>query len=159
MGVILDRIHAMGLELPTVHPHTNPNRTVCVRSGNVLYLSGHSSGRHEMPLGVITAGKVGTEVSEADAYKTARSVALVIIATLQAHTGDLDRVTRIIRLFGMVNSAPGFERQFAVMDGASDLFYAIWGPDMGCHARTAVGIAELPRRAVIEINGEFELSA
>lgn len=157
MSIILDRIHALGLQLPPVHPHANKNRTACVRSGNVLYLSGHSSGRHEMPLGVITAGKVGSEVSEEEAYKTARSVALVIIATLQAHTGDLDRVTRIIRLFGMVNSAPGFERQFAVMDGASDLFYEIWGPDRGCHARTAVGIAELPRRAVIEINGEFEL--
>ena len=157
MGIIFDRIHALGLQLPPVHPHANPNRTACVRSGNVLFLSGHSSGRHDMPLGVMTAGKVGSEVSEAEAYKTARSVALVIMATLQAHTGDLDRVTRIIRLFGMVNSAPGFERQFAVMDGASDLFYEVWGPDKGCHARTAVGIAELPRRAVIEINGEFEL--
>ncbi len=80
------------------------------------------------------------------------------MATLQAYTGDLDRVTRIIRLFGTVNSAPGFERQFAVMDGASDLLYEIRGPDQGCHARTAVVIAELPRRAVIEINGEFELA-
>ena len=108
-----------------------------------------------MPLGVITAGKVGTEVSEAEAYKTARSVALIIIATLKDRTGDLDR---IIRLFGMDNSAPGFERQFAVMDSTSDLYYEIWGSDKGCHARTAVGIAELPRRAVIEINGEFELA-
>lgn len=157
MGIILDRIHTLGLQLPPVHPHTSKNRTACVQSGKVLYLSGHSSGRHEMPLGAVTAGKVGSEVSEEEAYKTARSVALVIMATLQAHTGNLDRVTRIIRLFGMINSAPGFERQFAVMDGASDLFYEIWGPEKGCHARSAVGIAELPRRAVIEINGEFEI--
>ena len=158
MGAILDRIHALGLQLPPVHPHTNPNRTACVRSGNVLYLSGHSSGRHDMPLGAKTTGKVGSEVTEAEAQLTARSVALVIMATLQHSTGDLDRITRIIRLYGMVNSAPGFERQFAVMDGASDLFYEVWGPDKGCHARTAVGIAELPRRAIIEINGEFELA-
>lgn len=157
MGIILDRIHALGLQLPPVHPHASKNRTACVQSGKVLYLSGHSSGRHEMPLGVVTTGKVGSEVSEEEAYKTARSVALVIMATLQAHTGNLDRVTRIIRLFGMINSAPGFERQFAIMDGASDLFYEIWGPEKGCHARSAVGIAELPRRAVIEINGEFEI--
>ena len=157
MGIILDRLHALGLELPPVHPHANPNRTGCVQSGKVLYLSGHSSGRHAMPLGVVTAGKAGSEVSEEQAYKTARAVALVIMATLHKHTGNLDRVTRIIRLFGMVNSAPGFERQFAVMDGASDLFYEVWGPDKGCHARSAVGIAELPRRAVIEINGEFEI--
>lgn len=158
MSVILDRLHAMGLQLPPAHPHANPNRTACVRSGNVLYLSGHSSGRHDMPLGARTAGKVGSEVTEEEAKLTAKSVALVIIGTLQAYTGDLDKVTRIIRLYGMVNSAPGFERQFAVMDGASDLFYELWGPDRGCHARTAVGIAELPRRAVIEINGEFELA-
>lgn len=157
MSIILDRIHALGLELPPVHPHASKNRTACVRSGKVLYLSGHSSGRHEMPLGVVTTGKVGSEVSEEEAYKTARAVALVIMATLHKHTGNLDRVTRIIRLFGMVNSAPGFERQFAVMDGASDLFYEVWGPEKGCHARSAVGIAELPRRAVIEINGEFEI--
>lgn len=158
MSVILQRLHAMGLELPAPHPHSNPNRTACVRSGNVLYLSGHSSGRHDMPLGARTTGKVGSEVTEDEAKLTAKSVALVIIGTLQAYTGDLDKVTRIIRLYGMVNSAPGFERQFAVMDGASDLFYELWGPDKGCHARTAVGIAELPRRAVIEINGEFELA-
>lgn len=157
MSIILDRIHALGLELPPVHPHASKNRTACVRSGKVLYLSGHSSGRHEMPLGVVTTGKVGSEVSEEEAYKTARAVALVIMATLHKHTGNLDRVTQIIRLFGMVNSAPGFERQFAVMDGASDLFYEVWGPEKGCHARSAVGIAELPRRAVIEINGEFEI--
>jgi enamine deaminase RidA (YjgF/YER057c/UK114 family) len=158
MGIILDRIHALGLELPPVHPHTNPNRTACVRSGNVLFMSGHSSGRHSMPLGAKTTGKVGSEVTEEEATLTARSVALVIMSTLQAYTGDLDRISRIIRLYGMVNSAPGFERQFAVMDGASDLFYEVWGPDKGCHARTAVGIAELPRRAIIEINGEFELA-
>jgi enamine deaminase RidA (YjgF/YER057c/UK114 family) len=71
--------------------------------------------------------------------------------------GDLDEVKRVIRLYGMVNSAPGFERQFAVIDGASDLLYELWGPEFGRHARAAVGIAELPRRAVLEIMGEFEL--
>jgi enamine deaminase RidA (YjgF/YER057c/UK114 family) len=84
-------------------------------------------------------------------------VALQMLATIKAHTGDLDRVKRVIRLLGMVNSAPGFERQFAVIDGASDLFYELWGLERGAHARAAVGVAELPRRSVLEIVGEFEL--
>jgi len=158
MGVILERLHAMELTLPSYHPHTNKNRTGFVQSGNIIFLSGHSSGRHDMPLGVKTVGKVGGNVSELEAYKTARSVALVILTTLQHATGDLDRIKRVIRLCGMINSAPGFDRQFAVMDGASDLFCELWGAEYGCHARSAVGIAELPRGALIEINGEFEIS-
>jgi len=71
----------------------------------------------------------------------------------------IDERHEVSRLYGMVNSAPGYERQMAVIDGASDLFYELWGPEFGRHARAAVGIAELPRRAVLEIMGEFELHA
>ena len=110
-----------------------------------------------MPLGCKQYGKVGTEVTEEEAYICAKAVALTMMATLKAELGDLDRVKRVIRLYGMVNGAPGFDRQFAVIDGASDLFYELWGPEYGCHARAAVGIAELPRRAVLEIMGEFEV--
>jgi enamine deaminase RidA (YjgF/YER057c/UK114 family) len=157
MGTIENKLTAMGLALPPMHPYPSPNRTACVRSGNLLFLSGHGTGRQEMPLNIKQYGKVGTEVSEEEAYLCAKSVALAMMATIKAEVGDLDRVRRVIRLYGMVNSAPGFERQFAVIDGASDLFYELWGPEFGRHARAAVGIAELPRRAVLEIMGEFEL--
>jgi enamine deaminase RidA (YjgF/YER057c/UK114 family) len=157
VGVIESKLKEMGLELPQTHPYPNPNRTACVQAGNILFLSGHGSGRHAMPLGVKQYGKVGTEVTEEEAYQTARAVALQMLASIRAHVGDLDRVKRVIRLYGMVNSAPGFERQMVVIDGASDLFYELWGPEYGKHARAAVGIAELPRRAVLEIMGEFEL--
>jgi hypothetical protein len=80
-----------------------------------------------------------------------------MMGTIKAEVGDLDRVKRVVRLYGMINSAPGFERPFTVLDGASDLFYELWGPVYGKHARAAVGIAELPRRAVVEVMGEFEL--
>ena len=159
MNVIEDKLRQLGLELPATHPYPSPNRTACVRAGNILYLSGHGTGRQAMPLGCKQYGKVGTEVSEAEAYICAKAVALSMMASIKAEVGDLDRVKRVIRLYGMVNSAPGFDRQFAVIDGASDLFYELWGPELGRHARAAVGIAELPRRAVLEIMGEFELHA
>jgi enamine deaminase RidA (YjgF/YER057c/UK114 family) len=159
MASIEARLEEMGLTLPPTHPYPSPNRRACVRVGNLLFLSGHGTGRTEMPLGCKQFGKVGTEVSEEEAYVCARAVALSMMSTIKAEVGELDRVRRVVRLYGMVNSAPGFERQFAVIDGASDLFYELWGPEYGCHARAAVGIAELPRRAVLEIMGEFELHA
>ena len=157
MGIIEDKLAKMGLALPATHPYPSPNRTACVRSGNLLFLSGHGTSRQAMPLGCKQHGKVGAEVTEQEAYVCARAVALTMMASIKAEVGDLDRVRRVIRLYGMVNSAPGFERQFAVIDGASDLFYELWGPEFGRHARAAVGIAELPRCAVLEIMGEFEL--
>jgi enamine deaminase RidA (YjgF/YER057c/UK114 family) len=158
MGKIEKKLKTMGLlPLPGAHPYPNPNRTACVRVGNLLFLSGHGTGRREMPLGIKQFGKVGTEVTEEEAYLCAKAVALTMMGTIKAEVGDLDRVKRVVRLYGMVNSAPGFERPFTVVDGASDLFYELWGPVYGKHARAAVGIAELPRRAVVEIMGEFEL--
>jgi enamine deaminase RidA (YjgF/YER057c/UK114 family) len=159
VSVIEDKLKKLGLELPKTHPYPSPNRTACVRVGNLLFLSGHGTARQAMPLGCKQHGKVGSEVTEEEAQLCAKAVALSMMASIKAEVGDLDRVKRVIRLYGMVNSAPGFERQFAVIDGASDLFYGLWGPEYGRHARAAVGIAELPRRAVLEIMGEFELHA
>jgi enamine deaminase RidA (YjgF/YER057c/UK114 family) len=159
MGTIESKLENMGLSLPETHPYPNPNRTGCIRVGNLLFLSGHGTRRAAMPLGCKQKGKVGADVSEEDAYLCAKAVALTMMATIKAEVGDLDRVKRVIRLYGMVNGAPGFDRQFAVIDGASDLFFELWGPEFGRHARAAVGIAELPRGAVVEIMGEFELQA
>ena len=157
MSVIEDKLAKMGLAVPPVHPYPSPNRIPCVQVGNILFLGGHSTARHPLALGGKNTGKVGTEVSEQEAQHAARSVALHMLASIKAHTGDLDRVKRVVRLHGMVNSAPGFENQFAVIDGASDLFFELWGPERGAHARSAIGVAELPRRSILEIVGEFEL--
>lgn len=157
MGAMEDKLARMGLRLPPVHPYPSPNRIPCVQVGNILFLGGHSTARHPLMFGAKNTGKVGLEVSEQEAQLAARAVAMQILASIKALVGDLDRVKRVIRLHGMVNSAPGFERQFAVIDGASDLFFELWGPERGAHARSAVGVAELPRRSVLEIVGEFEL--
>lgn len=156
MGVIEDRLTQMGLTLPPAFTYPSPNRTGCVQVANMLYLSGHGLGLPDLP-GVRQRGKVGSEVSEQEGYETGKAVALTMLATIKKHCGDLDKVKRVVRLFGMVNSAPNFERQAFVIDGASDLFLALWGPEYGQHARSAVGMAELPRRIPVEINGEFEL--
>jgi enamine deaminase RidA (YjgF/YER057c/UK114 family) len=157
MGAIETKLARMGLALPPVHPYPKPNRIPCVQVGDILFLGGHSTARHPLMLGAKNTGKVGLEVTEEQAKIAARAVALQILASIKAQIGDLDRVKRVIRLHGMVNSAPGFERQFAVIDGASDLFYELFGAERGAHARSAVGVAELPRRSILEIVGEFEL--
>ena len=82
---------------------------------------------------------------------------LAILATVKAEVGDLDRVKRVIRLFGMVNRPPEFPDHPKVIDGASGLFCQLFGPEGGCHARSADGMAGLPRGQAVEINGEFEL--
>ena len=158
MGVIEGRLAKLGLTLPPPFQYPSPNRTGCVQVGTMLYLSGHGLGLPELP-GVRQRGKVGLEVTEEEAYQTARAVALTMLATIKQHSGDLDRVKRVVRLFGMVNAVPDFERHFAVIDGASDLFLELWGPVNGQHARSAVGMSGLPRRIAVEINGEFELHA
>ena len=87
----------------------------------------------------------------------ARIAALAILSTVKQEIGDLDRVRRVIRLFGMVNCTADFPDMPAVIDGASDLFFELFGPEYGCHARSAVGQVNLPRGQPIEINGEFEV--
>jgi enamine deaminase RidA (YjgF/YER057c/UK114 family) len=150
------RLAELGLTLPPVFQFPSRNRTGCVQSGKVLYLSGHGNGLPDWP-GIAHRGKVGLDVSEADAYTTARAVALSMLSTIAHQYGTLDCVKRVIRIMGMVNSAPGMQRQTHIIDGASDLLYEIWGPENGRHARTAIGVAELPFGLAIEINGEFEL--
>ncbi|MGD0703176.1 MAG: RidA family protein [Trebonia sp.] len=99
-------------------------------------------------------GKVGGDVTEDQAYDAARLTALAILASLQRALGDLDRITGWLRVFGMVNTVPGFTRTPAVINGCSDLILNLWGPDAGSHARSAIGVAELPFNIPVEIEAE-----
>jgi enamine deaminase RidA (YjgF/YER057c/UK114 family) len=155
MSVIEDKIKAMGYTLPEPFTFPKPNRTGCVVVGSIIYASGH--GRNMTGPNVKMKGKVGRDVTVEEGYATARAVALSILASLKQELGDLDRVKRVIRLYGMVNVAPGFDRMPEIIDGASDFFYEVFGPKAGQHARTAIGVAELPHGIAVEINGEFEL--
>ena len=157
MSKLEAKIAAMGHTLPAPFKFPNPNRTGCVVVGNIVFVSGH--GRDLTGPGVKAAGKVGRDLTVEEGYAAARAVALSIVASLKLELGNLDRVKRVIRLFGMVNAAPGFDRMPQVIDGASDFFYEWLGPKHGQHARSAVGMAELPHGIPVEINGEFELHA
>jgi enamine deaminase RidA (YjgF/YER057c/UK114 family) len=156
MSAVEARLEKLGFTLPPPAKFPSANRTAGVLSENLLMLSGHGFGLPNLP-GVRQRGKVGSEVSEQEGYATARAVALMMISTIKDVIGDLDKVVRVIRIFGMVNSAPNFERQSAVIDGASDLFFEAFGPDVGQHARAAIGVAELPQRFAVEIMGDFRV--
>ena len=157
MGVIEDKIKAMGHSLPEPFKFPNPNRTGCVVVGSIIYVSGH--GQNMEGPGVKAKGKLGRDLTVEEGYATARAVALAMLASLKQELGDLDRIHRVIRLFCMVNVAPGAERLPVVIDGASDFFLELFGPKFGQHARTVAGMAELPNGIPVEINGEFELKA
>jgi enamine deaminase RidA (YjgF/YER057c/UK114 family) len=155
-GVLEAKLTELGYALPTPFTYPSPNRTGCVLVGNIAFVSGHGIGLPELP-DVRAAGKLGADVSDAEGYATARAVGLSILASLKAAFGDLDRIKRVIRLFGMVNCVPDFTGHAHIIDGASDLYYALFGPEYGCHARSAVGMSSLPRNIAVEINGEFEI--
>jgi enamine deaminase RidA (YjgF/YER057c/UK114 family) len=154
MGEIESKLEAMGLSLFPPFKFPKPSRRGGVRVGNILYLSGHGALGLSIP-GMRLHGKLGADMTTEEGYAVARVVAVKILSTLKNEVGDLDRVRQIVRLFGMVNSAPDFHQMPAVIDGASDLLFELYGPERGCHARTAIGVATLPHGSAVEINGEF----
>jgi enamine deaminase RidA (YjgF/YER057c/UK114 family) len=159
MGRTEDRLTALGLVLPA--PLTPPPGVVLpfqfVRIvGSRALISGHgpqsADGALAMPL-----GKLGRDLTLEQGYAAARLTALSILGSLKRALGDLDRVRAWGRVFGMVNSAAGFNRQPSVINGFSDLILELYGPEVGAHARSAVGMAELPFDIPVEIEGEVEI--
>jgi enamine deaminase RidA (YjgF/YER057c/UK114 family) len=124
--------------------------------GDRVFVSGHAP---LSPDGSLAGpfGKVGAEVSPAAAYDAARLTGLAVLASLRRELGDLDRITAWLRVFGMVNAAPGFVETPAVVNGFSDLVLALWGQAAGSHARSAVGLAELPFGIPVEIEAEVAI--
>lgn len=154
MGKVERRLAELGIELPAPLVLPSANRTAAVRVGDMLYLSGHGAALLDDD-GVRRRGKVDIDITEAEARATARALAVKMVATLRHHVGDLDRVARVVKILGMVNAHPGFERQNKVLDGASDLFFEVFGPEVGCHARSSVGVDGLVDRQPVEIEGTF----
>jgi len=146
------KLKALGIELPPAQKAV-ANYVGAVRTGNLVFLAGQGPLVDGKP--TIT-GKVGAEVTEEDAYKAVRATILNSLALLRAEIGSLDKVARIVKLTGWVNSAPGFIRQPFVINGASDLLVQIFG-DAGRHARTAVSANELPFNIPVEIEIVVEI--
>jgi enamine deaminase RidA (YjgF/YER057c/UK114 family) len=120
--------------------------------GNAIHLSGHIAKKD----GRVWVGKLGDTLTTDDGYLAARATAIDLLATLHAHTGNLNRVKRIVKLMGLVNSTPDFTEQHLVINGASDLFADLFG-DKGKHARCVFGVAQIPMGACIEIEITVEV--
>ena len=155
------RLQSLGLRLPA--PLQLPPGAVLpfpwVRIvGTRALISGHgpteADGSLAKPL-----GKVGAEVTPEQAYRAARLTGLAILGSLQRELGDLDRIASWVRVFGMVNSAPGFNKQPAVINGFTDLIVEVFGKEIGAHARSAVGMAQLPFDIPVEIEAEVLVDA
>jgi enamine deaminase RidA (YjgF/YER057c/UK114 family) len=147
------RVKELGLELPEPQQPV-ANYVTAVQAGDLLFLSGHGPVRTD---GTPVLGKVGRELDLAAAVEAARLTGLFLLATMQSELGSLDRVTRIVKLLGMVNCAPGFNDTPTVVNGCSDLLVEVFG-DAGRHARSAVGMAELPFDLAIEIEAVVQVS-
>ncbi len=145
------RLAELGITLPTVFPPVG-NYVGCVVVANMVHVGGHGP----VDGAVVISGKVGHDLTIDDGKRAARMTALSILATLQAELGDLDRIKRIVKVFGMVNAAEGFDRMPEVIDACSDLFVDVFG-DAGRHTRSAVGMAELPFGIAVEIELIAEL--
>ncbi len=139
------RLAELGIRLPEPTVPVGSYVTA-VKSGNMLYLAGHLPAASEGSW----AGKAGSDLDTAAAAAAARAVGINLLATVRAELGNLDRVVRIVKVLGFVNSAPGFSDQPSVINGCSDLFAEVFG-DRGRHARSAVGANELPLNTPVEI--------
>jgi len=153
MGSIDNKLAELGIVLPTP---ASPiaNYVPFVRTANTLVVSGQLCFGTDGKL--VAKGQLGAGVSIADGQQAARACAINLLAQVKAALGDLDRVTRVVRLGGFINCAPGFVDGPKVMNGASDLMVEVFG-DKGRHARTTVGVAALPLDAAIEVEGWFEV--
>src|SRR5215203_1538833 len=153
-GAIEKKLTDLGIVLPKPAASI-ANYVPFVRTGNFMVVSGQLCLDAEGKL--VAKGQLGGGVSIEDGQKAARACAINVLAQLKAALGDLDKIARVVRLGGFINSAPGFADGPKVMNGASDLMVAAFG-DKGRHARTTVGVAALPLDAAVEVEGVFEVS-
>lgn len=160
------RLKEMGIELPDLQPGVG-TYLAAKTWGDLVFVSGHGPvrveangclpGKDTKDISVVEAlphivtGKVGADVDQAAAREAARLTTLFMLSALRDQIGTLDRVRSIVKVFGMVNCAPGFTNTPAVIDGCSDFLVDLFGPEVGNHARTAVGMAELPMNIAVEI--------
>lgn len=142
------------LEMPPAPKAMGVYKAVVV-TGNLVYLSGHGPLKAD---GSLMVGRVGAEVDLQFGYDAARQTGLALLASLKAQLGSLDKVKRVIKTLGMVNSTADFKDHPKVINGCSELFAEVWGSDHGVGARSAVGMGSLPGNIAVEIEVIFELA-
>jgi enamine deaminase RidA (YjgF/YER057c/UK114 family) len=148
---VYDRLNTRNITLPNIDPPVAAF-VPFVRTGNLVFISGHIAKKDGKPW----TGKLGADLTTAEGKQAAQSIAIDLLATLQAAVGDLNKIRRIVKLLVLVNSAPTFTEQHIVANGASELFVEIFG-ERGPHARSAFGIAQIPLGSCVEIELIAEL--
>ena len=143
---VYDKLLQLGVTLP---PAAVPAAAYVpfVQTGNLVFLSGHIARRDGKPW----VGQLGTNMSADEGHRAARAIAVDLLGTLHAAVGDLNKVTRIVKVMGLVNSTASFTEQHLVTNGASELLAEVFGADKGSHARSAFGAAQIPLGACVEI--------
>lgn len=154
MNAIAQKLEELGLELPNIPPSKGIYKS-CLVVGNQLFLSGHVSISTE---GKFITGKVGSTISEEDGIAAARQCGLAMLRTIHTNLGGFDRIKRVIKILGMVNCGPDFEKHAIIMNGCSELFVQLLGDENGKGVRSAVGMGSLPGNVAVEVEAIFELN-
>jgi enamine deaminase RidA (YjgF/YER057c/UK114 family) len=143
---VYEKLESLNITLPKLEPPVAAF-VPFVRTGNLLFISGHIAKKDGKPW----TGKLGADLTTAEGKQAAQAIAVDLLATLQAATGDLAKIQRIVKLLVLVNSAPTFTEQHLVANGASELLIEILGRECGAHARSAFGVAQIPLGSCVEI--------
>ena len=150
-----DRLKELGFELPPA-PKAVAVYKPALTIGNLVYTCGHLP---VMPDGSLLTGCVGKDATQEQGYEAAKQAGLAILSTLQSHIGSLNKVKRVVKLFGMVYCTDDFTQQPAVVNGCSELMKSVFGDDAGVGTRSAVGVAALPLGVLVEVEGIFEIES
>jgi enamine deaminase RidA (YjgF/YER057c/UK114 family) len=153
MSIIETKLAEMGLTLPTI-PASKGIYKSCLTVGNLVYFSGHVSIQAD---GIYITGKLGKDLNEEQGKIAARQCGLAILTSMKKHLGDLDKIKRVVKLLGMVNSTVDYEKHPIVINGCSELYSNLWGEENGRGVRSAVGMGSLPNNVAVEIEGIFEI--
>jgi len=148
-----EKFYQLGLVLP---PAPTPMGVYkpCLIADNFLYVSGHGTVKED---GTLIIGRIGKDMTQDEGKLAAQQVGLAILATIRKHLGSLNKIKRVIKVLGMVNCVPEFERHPFIINGCSELFARVWGEENGIGVRSAVGMGSLPDNIPVEIEAIFEL--
>lgn len=147
------KLKQLGYTLPTL-PTSKGIYKRCLIDGHHLYVSGHISVNTD---GSPITGKLGKDLNEEQGRAAARQCGLAMLASIKAELGDLQKIKRVVKLLGMVNATPDYEKHPIVINGCSELFVELWGEDNGKGVRSAVGMGSLPNNVAVEIEAMFEI--
>lgn len=147
------KLNSLGLQLPPA-PKPKGVYKPCLTDGKYLYVSGHGPVQED---GSLIKGRIGKDIDIEAGKLAARQTGLTILSTINTHVGGLDKIKRVIKVLGMVNCTPDFERHPYVINGCSELFAELWGEENGIGVRSAVGFGSLPDNIPVEIEALFEL--